>query len=296
MIKYHERTVPSWRKEIDESLGNAKMVLGKVENRMEEFMVWINHFRETNRNEDIPVEVINSLQELIQDTSAASSVKDLRLQVEEISLEVHDERSRTNLLRSMVFNLQDKLEEFPKPSSSSSLFGSREDISHQDDNVQGSRSTESESSNLEREIVRKGIERLEKQISQLIEPVISKDQVDIALLKRCKTVDVPAVNSAIGNIQKALQKYVGFKGMQSKYCETIDKLMDKAQNWCLKIEQEYNKAEVHSINTSKGDTEDVGTFSDNSEITVFEFLEAAELAYLGWGNSVQKANRLCNCN
>ena len=27
---------------------------------------------------------------------------------------------------------------------------------------------------------------------------------------------------------------------------------------------------------------------------VFEFLESAELAYLGWGNSVQKANRLYN--
>ena len=27
MIKHHEKTVPSWRKEIDESLGNAKMVL-----------------------------------------------------------------------------------------------------------------------------------------------------------------------------------------------------------------------------------------------------------------------------
>ena len=35
-------------------------------------------------------------------------------------------------------------------------------------------------------------------------------------------------------------------------------------------------------------------FSDNSEITVFEFLESAELAYLGGGNSVQKANRLYN--
>ena len=82
--------------------------------------------------------------------------------------------------------------------------------------------------------------------------------------------------------------------MQSSYCEEIDKLMDRAQNWCLEIEQEYNKAEVHSINMSKGDTEDVGVFSDNSEITVFEFLESAELAYLGWGNSVQKANRLYN--
>ena len=58
---------------------------------------------------------------------------------------------------------------------------------------------------------------MERQISQLIGAVISKDHVNIALLKKCKTVDVPAVNSA-----------------------------------------------VHSINASKGDTEDVGIFSDCS--------------------------------
>ena len=68
--------------------------------------------------------------------------------------------------------------------------------------------------------------------------------------------------------------------------------MDQAQNWCLNIEDFYNKTEVNSINTSKGDAADVGMFSDNSQITVFKFLEAAELAYLGRGNSVQKANRL----
>ena len=28
------------------------------------------------------------------------------------------------------------------------------------------------------------------------------------------------------------------------------------------------------------------------KVTVFEFLESADLAYLGWGNSIQKANRL----
>ena len=162
-------------------------------------------------------------------------MEDLRIQVEEISQEVLDERSRTNLLRSMVLNLQDKLEELPRQTSVSSLLGSREDLSHQEGNVQSSNAFNSETINLERDIVRKGIERLEKQISQLIGSTISKDQVDIALLKRCKTVDVPAVNSAIGNIQKALQKYVGFKGMQSSYCDTIDNLMDRAQNWCLEI-------------------------------------------------------------
>ena len=37
-----------------------------------------------------------------------------------------------------------------------------------------------------------------------------------------------------------------------------------------------------------------GIFSDNAKVTIYEFLEAAEIAYLGWGNSVQKANRLYN--
>ena len=72
--------------------------------------------------------------------------------------------------------------------------------------------------------------------------------------------------------------------------------MDRAQTWCLEIEQEYNKAEVHSINTSKGDTEDVGIFSDNSQTMVFAFLESTELAYLGWGNSVQKARSVSTCS
>ena len=62
----------------------------------------------------------------------------------------------------------------------------------------------------------------------------------------------------------------------------------------LDIVEHYNKAEVYLINTSKGDAADVVIFSDNSQGTMFEFLESAELAYLGWGNSIQKANRLYN--
>ena len=72
-------------------------------------------------------------------------------------------------------------------------------------------------------------------------------------------------------------------------CDKVENLMDKAQLWCLNIKDLCNKTEVHSINTSKGDAADVGVFLDNSQTTVFEFLEAAELAYLRWGKSVQQA-------
>ena len=123
---------------------------------------------------------------------------------------------------------------------------------------------------------------------------VDAEPVDIALIKKCKTVDVPCVHAAIGNIQKALQKYVKFQGMDSEYCDYVNELLDNAENWCLRTEEAYNKAEIHSINTSKGDTADVGIFSDNAKITVYEFLESAEIAYLGWGNSIQKANRLYN--
>ena len=42
--------------------------------------------------------------------------------------------------------------------------------------------------------------------------------------------------------------------------------MDKAQAWSQDIEELYNKADVHSINTSKGDSLDVGVFS---KVTIF---------------------------
>ena len=132
----------------------------------------------------------------------------------------------------------------------------------------------------EQEIVRKGIERLEKQILQYINVYVPKDQINIALVKKCKTTDIPAVNSAIGNIQKVLQRYAGFSGMDPEYCDQIGEHMDEAQAWCQDNEELYNKADVHSMNTSKGDAADVGIFSDNSQVTVFEFLESAELAYL----------------
>ena len=69
--------------------------------------------------------------------------------------------------------------------------------------------------------------------------------------------------------------------MDSEYCDRIGELMDWAQAWCLDIEEFYNKAEVHSINTSKGDVSDVGIFSDNSQVTVFKLFESAKWAYLG---------------
>ena len=96
------------------------------------------------------------------------------------------------------------------------------------------------------------------QIKQYISVYASKDQVDIALIKKCKTTDIPALNSSMGNIQKALQKYVEFDGMDTGYCDWIDELMERVQAWAQNIEEIYNKAEVYSINSFKEDSLEVG--------------------------------------
>ena len=76
---------------------------------------------------------------------------------------------------------------------------------------------------------------MQKQIYQLISVQISQENVVIALLKKCKTVDVTAVNAAIGNIQQALQKYVSFEGMDAECCEIVSrKLTDYITNIYLR--------------------------------------------------------------
>ena len=60
--------------------------------------------------------------------------------------------------------------------------------------------------------------------------------MDIALLKKSKTADIPVVNLAIGAFQRALQKYVSFNDIDFIYCEKIGEVMDDAMTWCMKIQ------------------------------------------------------------
>ena len=58
--------------------------------------------------------------------------------------------------------------------------------------------------NLAREcdVIRKGIERSEKLITQLISTEIPKDYIDIALIRKCNTIDLPALQSASKTCEK----------------------------------------------------------------------------------------------
>ena len=72
---------------------------------------------------------------------------------------IHD-RSITSHLQSMVLDLQEKLDEVPMRNSVSSPMGSREDLLAQYQEYQDGCISASESTNREKDIVRKGIERM----------------------------------------------------------------------------------------------------------------------------------------
>ena len=253
----------------------------KLDERMEMVQDWFVELT-TQATPDIPKEIVDSIQEVINDNSSGSAVHRMREEIGEIRNSLDTSRHATEGLRGLVVNLSEQVANTSYQPVTLGQFSPRRDP------------TSEESMLREREIIRKGIERAEKQLRQIILVDSAIDSKNISLIKKLKTVDVPSVHTAVGNIQTSLQKYVKFHGMDHEYCDSINDLLDSAENWCLRIEELYNNAEVHSINTSKGDSADVGVFSDNAKVTVYEFLESAEIAYLGWGNSVQKANRLYN--
>ena len=138
-----------------------------------------------------------------------------------------------------------------------------------------------------------GIELFEKFILKLINTKIPSDYVDIALIRKCNTIDLPALQSASKTCEKSLLKSLSFPGVDNSYCDGISSLLDNAESWALHVVQAYTCTEVNSIKGSPGDIADVGIFSDNADKTVFKFLESFELGYIDWGNNRQRASKLC---
>ena len=53
---------------------------------------------------------------------------------------------------------------------------------------------------------------------------IPSDYVDIALIRKCKTIDLPALQSASKTCKKSLLKYLSFPGVNNSYSDQISSL------------------------------------------------------------------------
>ena len=89
-------------------------------------------------------------------------------------------------------------------------------------------------------------------------------------------------------------KYLSYDGMDGEYYQSIETLLNCANDWIIGVERIYSISEVHSIASSKGNVSMVGVFSDNADKTIYEFMELLEINLIGWGSNKQRANTLFN--
>ena len=239
-VNLQENVIGNLNQETLVSSKRVKDLQPSMHNRMGELGNRTEETRGVNMDAGIPWGVIQSLNNTILGGARSAAIELLSQQVNDLTQVSCTDQALSADLRTEFSELQERINLSVSLPAAATLCPM----------AKSSRMILGEVKAREREIVRKGIDRLEMQIKQYTSVYVSKDQVNIGLIKKCKTTDILALNSAVGNIQKALQGYVGFDGMDPDYCDRIEELMDRAQAWVQDIEEIHNKAEVHSINAS----------------------------------------------
>ena len=135
IITQHEALIPGLRHEVETSSRRVNTVFSSVEERMKEFEICINEVRQSNMNTEIPMKIVNYLNEIIQEGAPSAVFKVMRQQVRELSLVIQNDRLTTNILRGLVVDLQEKTDAASlQGMSSSNLFPG--DHSHQNSDRQ----------------------------------------------------------------------------------------------------------------------------------------------------------------
>ena len=110
VVTQHETLLPRLCHEVETFSRRVNTVLSLVEERMREFKTWINEVKQSNMNTEIPMEILNSLNEIIQETAPSAVVEMMRQQVRELSQVIQNDRFVTDSLRGLVVDLQEKLD------------------------------------------------------------------------------------------------------------------------------------------------------------------------------------------
>ena len=124
IITQHETMIP--RLHLENSSQRVNSVLSSVEERMKEFEIWIKEARQSNMDSGILMEIVNSLNEIIQVGAPSVAIKIMQQQVQELSQGIQNDRQATNDLRGLVVDLQNKLDSVSHQSTNSFNIISRD--------------------------------------------------------------------------------------------------------------------------------------------------------------------------
>ena len=144
-------------------------MIASVEEKIRELKLRMIETMQSNMNAEVPSNIVNSLNDIIMEGTPPTIIEVIRQQVQELSQVVCTEQLATDYLRNVMTDLQERFNATLQPSGSSSLLLSCDpSLQTSDREMNEMRSSQRDVCSREQEIVRKGIERLEKQILQYI--------------------------------------------------------------------------------------------------------------------------------
>ena len=101
----------------------------------------------------------------------------------------------------------------------------------------------------ERDLTRNAIEGSARLIRQLTLVKVNEFS-EVGLIRKCNQ-DVCKITGYIKNCQDLLMKYLSYYGMYGEYYQSIETLLNNANDWIIRVEHIYSLSEVHSNANSK---------------------------------------------
>ena len=232
--------------------------------------------------------VKKGIQDNIERTSPGATITEVRKDIESIKKDHDKVKKRSQISEQLISNLTglvaDIRDQVNKTQEMNlTIAQHNQDLSN----------TNTKRSSDEANIIKAGIDRIVRLISQLINTKIT-DAADLVLIKKCNKEDVTKITKYSRICRDDLLKYVAYPGADNTFCTGVNDLLEKADNWILDMEQLYVQSEAHVSTTGKGNLDHLGIFTNNASKTVYEFFDDAEMALMGWGNSRQRAYQLFN--
>ena len=106
IVTQHENLIPRFNHEVKISSQIVNTVLSSVEERMRDFQVWINEVKQSNMNTEVPMEIVNSLNDIIMEGAPSTIIEVIR--VKELSQVIQTDRFITDSLRNVMIDLKER--------------------------------------------------------------------------------------------------------------------------------------------------------------------------------------------
>ena len=236
--------------------------------------------QQDNCSTQVTRQIQDSIKSRVEGYCEELGLPELRKEIVELREQSSADERTVGNLRDLVVEVRDQV--IRNPLSSNVSRAIHTSTPYPPDPAQTSR---------ECEVIRNNIERSVRLIRQLTSTRVTIGS-DVGLIKKCNKEDTGKINRHVKTCSDDLLKYIKYPDADEGFCSDVRLVLDAADDWVVNVENIYARSEAHAISDSRGDISRLGIFNNNAEKTVFEFIEEADLAMLGWGTSKQRASLL----